>query len=93
MSSVPMPSGPSTSGAATSNDAPGDADRFSIPDLCTPLAVFAVVLSSQLLALLLTLAGQPGWFAFYSRLAQSASCCRTTRSTSRRCQPFRRGRL
>ncbi|MBN8279713.1 MAG: histidine kinase [Gammaproteobacteria bacterium] len=67
-----MPSGPSTSGAATSNDAPGDADRFSIPDLCTPLAVFAVVLSSQLLALLLTLAGQPGWFAFYSRLAQSA---------------------
>jgi two-component system sensor histidine kinase AlgZ len=63
-----MPTGLSSSGAPTSKDA----DHFALPDLCTPLAVFAVVLASQLLALLLTLAGQPGWFAFYSHLAQTA---------------------
>ena len=67
MSSVPMPTGLSTSRAET-----GSADRFAIPDLCSPLAVFGVVLASQLFALLLTLAGQPGWFAFYSHLAQTA---------------------
>ncbi|MEO8224820.1 MAG: histidine kinase [Gammaproteobacteria bacterium] len=64
------PTGPSTSGAASSSGA--GADRFAIPDLCSPLAVFGVVLASQLLALLLTLAGPPGWFAFYSHLAQTA---------------------
>ena len=69
MSSVPMPTRLSTSGAPRSR---GNADRFALPDLCAPLAVFGVVLASQLLALLLTLAGQPGWFAFYSRLAQTA---------------------
>ncbi len=67
MSSVPMPAGLSTSRAETSS-----ADHFAIPDLCSPLAVFGVVLASQLFALLLTLAGQPGWFAFYSHLAQTA---------------------
>lgn len=75
MSSVPMPTGLSTSGA-TRNSAGGgtggNADHFAIPDLCSPLAVFGVVLASQLLALLLTLAGQPGWSAFYSHLAQTA---------------------
>ena len=69
MPSVPMPSGQSKSGATTAS---GGADRFAIPDLCSPLAVFGVVLASQLLALLLTLAGQPGWFAFYNHLAQTA---------------------
>jgi two-component system sensor histidine kinase AlgZ len=68
MSSVQRPTGLSTSGAASSSDA----GRFALPDLCSPLAVFGVVLASQLLALLLTLAGQPGWFAFYSHLAQTA---------------------
>ena len=76
MSSVPMPTGLSSSGAATSDGGsaarPGDADHFAIPDLCSPLAVFGVVLASQLLALLLTLASQAGWFAFYSHLAQTA---------------------
>ncbi len=77
MSSVPMPTGLSNSRAArnsggqTTNQA-SSADHFAIPDLCSPLAVFGVVLASQLLALLLTLAGQPGWFAFYSHLAQTA---------------------
>ena len=76
MSSVPMPTGLSSSGA-TRNSASGsrgssNADHFTLPDLCSPLAVFGVVLASQLLALLLTLAGQPGWFAFYSHLAQTA---------------------
>lgn len=69
MPSVPMPNGPSTSGATRNSSG---AEQFAIPDLCTPLAVFGVVLASQLLALLLTLAGQPGWFAFYSHLAQTA---------------------
>ncbi len=67
MSSVPMPTGLSNSRVETSS-----ADHFAIPDLCSPLAVFGVVLASQLFALLLTLAGQSGWFAFYSHLAQSA---------------------
>ena len=69
MSSVPLPTRLSTSGAPRSSR---NANRFALPDLCAPLAVFGVVLASQLLALLLTLAGQPGWFAFYSRLAQTA---------------------
>ncbi|MEZ5564076.1 MAG: histidine kinase [Gammaproteobacteria bacterium] len=69
MSSVPMPTGPSNSGAPTNS---GTADRFALPDLCSPLAVFGVVLASQLLALLLTLAGQPEWLAFYYHLAQTA---------------------
>lgn len=73
MSSVPMPTGLSSSGATRSSPgAGGHADHFALPDLCSPLAVFGVVLASQLLALLLTLAGQPGWSAFYSHLAQSA---------------------
>ncbi len=67
MPSAPMPTGPWRSGATTA-----DAERFALPDLCTPLAVFGVVLASQLLALLLTLAGQPGWYAFYNHLAQTA---------------------
>jgi len=73
-----MPRGQSTSGAARNSDGqtaiagPGNAEAFAIPDLCSPLAVFGVILASQLLALLLTLAGQPGWFAFYSHLAQAA---------------------
>jgi two-component system, LytTR family, sensor histidine kinase AlgZ len=77
MSSVPMPTGLSNSPAArdssrqTTNQA-GSADHFAIPDLCSPLAVFGVVLASQLLALLLTLAGQSSWSAFYSHLAQTA---------------------
>ena len=77
MSSVLMPTGLSNSPAAkdsgrqTTNQATS-ADHFAIPDLCSPLAVFGVVLASQLLALLLTLAGQPGWSAFYSHLAQTA---------------------
>ncbi|MCE7902807.1 MAG: sensor histidine kinase [Gammaproteobacteria bacterium PRO9] len=70
MSSVPMPTRPSSSGAAANNTT---TDRFALPDLCSPLAVFGVVLASQLLALLLTLAGQPGdWSAFYYHLAQTA---------------------
>jgi len=72
MSSVPRPTAPSSSGATTNSAVAPAADRFALPDLCSPLAVFAVVLASQLLALLLTLAGQPGWFAFYSHLAQTA---------------------
>jgi len=77
MPSVPMPTGQSTSGApGDSGDQPGtgtgSTENFSIPDLCSPLAVFGVVLASQLLALLLTLAGQPGWYAFYSQLAPTA---------------------
>ncbi len=77
MSSVPMPAGLSSSGATrvSASDNGGrssNADHFTLPDLCSPLAVFGVVLASQLLALLLTLAGQPGWFAFYSHLAQTA---------------------
>lgn len=68
MSSVPMLTRTSSSGALKSSSA----DHFAIPDLCSPLAVFGVVLASQLLALLLTIAGQPGWFAFYSHLAQTA---------------------
>jgi two-component system sensor histidine kinase AlgZ len=72
-----MPTGLSSSGATPNNtgnsaDRSREAERFALPDLCSPLAVFGVVLASQLLALLLTLAGQPGWFAFYSHLAQTA---------------------
>jgi two-component system sensor histidine kinase AlgZ len=69
MPSEPKPTGPSRNGATRPEAAAG---RFELPDLCTPLAVFGVVLASQLLALLLTLAGQPGWRAFYSTLAQTA---------------------
>lgn len=73
MPSEPMPTGQSTSGVPGKHDGQGhSADHFEIPDLCSPLAVFGVVLASQLLALLLTLAGQPGWFAFYSHLAPTA---------------------
>ena len=73
MSSVPTPAGQSTSPAARSNAGQtGNPNHFTLPDLCSPLAVFGVVLASQLLALLLTLAGQPGWFAFYSHLSQAA---------------------
>lgn len=81
MPSVPMPTGQSTSGApgnsagqttAGATIGASSAEYFAIPDLCSPLAVFGVVLASQLLALLLTLAGQPGWFAFYSHLAPTA---------------------
>ncbi len=74
MSSVPMPTGLSSSGAARNSAGAdrGNAEHFTLPDLCSPLAVFGVVLASQLLALLLTLAGQPGWSAFYSHLAQAA---------------------
>ena len=73
MSSVPTPAGQSTRPAASSNAGQtGSPDHFTLPDLCSPLAVFGVVLASQLLALLLTLAGQPGWFAFYSHLSQAA---------------------
>jgi two-component system sensor histidine kinase AlgZ len=64
-----MHNGSWKSGAATSS---AGSDGFEIPNLCTPLAVFGVVLASQLLALLLTLAGQPGWWAFYNHLAQTA---------------------
>ncbi len=77
MPSVPMPTGQSISGAP--GNSAGQAttgatatEHFAIPDLCSPLAVFGVVLASQFLALLLTLAGQPGWHAFYSHLAQPA---------------------
>lgn len=66
MSSVRMPPGLSNGTAARGSP------HFLIPDLCSPLAVFGVVLSSQLLALLLTLAGQSGWHEFYSRLSQTA---------------------
>jgi two-component system sensor histidine kinase AlgZ len=66
-----MPSAPSTS-IALRDESAAFADRFSLPDLCSPLAVFGVVLASQLLALLLTLAGQPGWYAFYNELARTA---------------------
>jgi two-component system sensor histidine kinase AlgZ len=69
MPSEPTPSGLSPNGATTSSSRAG---HFDIPNLCSPLAVFGVVLASQLLALLLTLAGQPGWWAFYSHLAQTA---------------------
>ena len=69
MPSVQMLNGSWKSGAATSSTG---SDGFEIPNLCSPLAVFGVVLASQLLALLLTLAGQPGWWAFYSHLAQTA---------------------
>ncbi len=67
MSSVPTPTGPSKNPAASNST-----DHFTLPDLCSPLAVFGVVLASQLLALLLTLASQPGWFAFYTHLSQAA---------------------
>ncbi|TFG86618.1 MAG: hypothetical protein E4H19_05110 [Chromatiales bacterium] len=76
-----MPTGQSISGApgnsagqttAGATIGASSAEYFAIPDLCSPLAVFGVVLASQLLALLLTLAGQPGWFAFYSHLAPTA---------------------
>jgi two-component system sensor histidine kinase AlgZ len=69
MPSVPMHNGSWRNGAARSS---AGTDSFELPNLCTPLAVFGVVLASQLLALLLTLAGQPGWWAFYSHLAQTA---------------------
>ena len=69
MPSVQMRSGSWKNGAARNSTA---SDGFEIPNLCSPLAVFGVVLASQLLALLLTLAGQPGWWAFYSHLAQTA---------------------
>lgn len=79
MPSVPLPSAPSTSGAATSPDEaspPAGATRrpeqFELPDLCTPLAVFGVVLATQLLAVVLTLARQPGWWAFYTELAPTS---------------------
>lgn len=75
MSSGPMPTGLSSSGATKSSagdSTGGNTSHFALPDLCSPLAVFGVVLASQLLALLLTLAGQPGWSAFYSHLAQTA---------------------
>ncbi len=73
MSSVPTPAGPSTRPAAGRKAGQtGNPNHFRLPDLCSPLAVFGVVLASQLLALLLTLAGQPGWFAFYSHLSQAA---------------------
>ncbi len=49
-----------------------DGDRFALPDLCSPLAVFAVVLGAELFALLLTLARQPGWWAFYEHLGQAS---------------------
>jgi len=69
MPSVQMRNGSWKNGAARNSTG---SDGFEIPNLCSPLAVFGVVLASQLLALLLTLAGQPGWWAFYSHLAQTA---------------------
>lgn len=46
------------------------AERFELPDLCAPLAVFGVVVASQLLAILLTLARQPDWLGFYAELSR-----------------------
>ena len=69
MPSAQMRNGSWKNGAARNSTG---SDGFEIPNLCSPLAVFGVVLASQLLALLLTLAGQPGWWAFYSHLAQTA---------------------
>jgi two-component system sensor histidine kinase AlgZ len=67
----PLPSG------ATSSDpqpagTPGSGSRFALPDLCSPVAVVGVVLACQLLAVLLTLASQPGLSSFYPRFAQAA---------------------
>lgn len=67
-----MPSAPMPTGLWRNRATTADAERFALPDFCTPLAVFGVVLASQLLALLLTIAGQPGWYAFYNLLAQTA---------------------
>jgi two-component system sensor histidine kinase AlgZ len=71
---LPLPSGATSKPPATAAVAPAPAGtpaaRFELPDLCSPVAVFGVVLACQLLALLLTLARQPSWLAFYTNLAQ-----------------------
>src|SRR5690606_22931158 len=81
MPNAPPPSAPSMNGAAsdarqTALTADGEpspvADRFDLPDLCAPLAVFGVVMACVLLAILLTLARQPGWRAFYGELGPIA---------------------
>lgn len=69
MSRKTLPGKPSTSGATGGRE---PTERFSLPDLCAPLAVFGVVLASQILALLLTLASQQTWLYFYSHLSQTA---------------------
>jgi two-component system sensor histidine kinase AlgZ len=73
---LPLPSGATSSEPAAAAVTPAPASppraRFELPDLCSPVAVFGVVLACQLLALLLTLARQPSWLAFYTNLAQVA---------------------
>lgn len=72
---LPLPSGATSSPASApvvTPAAPPASARFELPDLCSPVAVFGVVLACQLLAVLLTLARQPSWLAFYSNLAQVA---------------------
>lgn len=79
MPNAPTPAAPLATGAGSSQDSkpdfrPGELadDRFELPDLCTPVAVFGVVLACQVLAVLLALARQPNWPAFYDHLAQVA---------------------
>jgi two-component system, LytTR family, sensor histidine kinase AlgZ len=59
-----------TAAAAATAATPPDSERFELPDLCTPVAVFAVVLACQGLATLLALARQTSWPNFYNHLAQ-----------------------
>jgi two-component system sensor histidine kinase AlgZ len=79
MPNEPPPVRASTSGATEQAEAArtgvspaSGAGHFELPDLCSPLAALGVVLGSQLLALLLTLARAPAGSDFYTDLSRAA---------------------
>ncbi len=68
--------GLSRSGAASKplseRDNQATPNSFYLPDLCAPLAVLGVVLISELVAIVFTLAGQSGWPFFFQALARTS---------------------
>ncbi len=54
----------------TANTAPQD--NFYLPDLCAPTAALSVVLTTELVAIGVTLARQPAWEQFFSDLARTS---------------------
>ena len=47
-------------------------DNFYLPNFCAPVAVLGVLLVSELVAIGLTMARQPGWGGFFSDLAKTS---------------------
>jgi two-component system sensor histidine kinase AlgZ len=56
----------------TGRNKPAASDRFFLPDLCAPAAVFGVVLIAELAAIALALARQPAWDLFFTELARTS---------------------